>query len=187
MFDRALREGVHEMRRISYAVALVALFLLLLNTGCYTVLRHPTGSNVVQEDTYYRSCADCHADAAYYHPYSQPYYSSHYGWGSYYGSPWWYDDYYWYDPGYDYDDDYIGPKVETGGRHLWSTGGWGFGTSRSGSRNPAPSVTSPGQKNDKNAKKKEAEKKDEKKDEKKKDEKKDDERNLWKKPTRSRG
>jgi len=175
------------MRRISYAVALFALFLLFLNAGCYTVLRHPTGSSVVQEDTYYRSCADCHADAAYYHPYSEPYYSSHDRWGGYYGSYWWYDDYWCWDPCYDYDDDYIGPQVETGGRHLWSTGGWGFGTSGSSTRSPSPSVTSPGQKTDKNAKKKEAEKKDEKKDEKKKEEKKDDERNLWKKPTRSRG
>jgi len=169
----AQREGVHEMRRIPYAVALVALFLLLLNAGCYTVLRHPTGSNVVQEDTYYRSCADCHADAAYYHPYSEPYYSSHDRWGGYYGSYWWYDD-------------YIGPRVETGSRHLWSTGGWGFGTSGSRTRSPSSSVTSPGQKNDKNAKKKEAEKKDEKKEDKKKEQK-EEERNLWKKPTRSRG
>ncbi len=173
------------MRRILYAAALLAISLLFLNAGCYTVLRHPTGSTVVQEDTYYRSCADCHADATYYHPYSQPYYSSHYRWNAYYGSPWWYDDYYWYDPCYDCDDDYIGPKVETSTRHLWSAGGWGFGTSGSGTRRASPPAAAPGKKDEKETKKKEAEQKNEKKEEKKKED--EDERNLWKKPTRSRG
>ena len=179
------------MRRISYAVALVALFLLLLNAGCYTVLQHPTGSNVVQQDTYYRSCADCHADAAYYHPYSQPYYSSHYRWGGYYGSDWWYDDYYWYDPGYDYDDDYIGPKVETDTRHLWgssgwASGGWGFTKPGSGSSSAAPPARHPSQKNDqKKTEPKEKTKEKDKHNEKPKEnekEKEKDERDLWKSP-----
>jgi hypothetical protein len=179
------------MRRISYALAILAVSLLLLNGGCYTVLKHPTGSSVVQEDTYYRSCADCHADAAYYHPYSQPYYSSHYGWGSYYGSPWWYDDYYWYDPCYDpcydYDDDYIGPKVETDTRHLWgssgwASGGWGFTKPGSGTSSTPPPASQPSQKSDKKkTKAKEKEKEKEKPKEKEK-EKPKDERDLWKKP-----
>ena len=103
--DEAFAERGRMMKRIALALALLAVSLLVLNAGCYTVLQHPTGGSVVQQDTYYRSCADCHADAAYYHPYSHPYYSSHYRWGGYYGDPWWYDDYYWYDPCYDYDDD----------------------------------------------------------------------------------
>jgi hypothetical protein len=185
VFDEALREGVHEMRRISYAVALLAVSLLLLNAGCYTVLQHPTGSSVVQQGTYYRSCADCHADAAYYHPYSQPYYSSHDRWGGYYGSYWWYDDYYWYDPYYDYDDDYIGPKVETDTRHLWgssgwASGGWGFTKRGSGSSRAAPPASQPSQKNDKKKTETKEKTKEKEKPKEKEKEKEKDERDLWK-------
>ncbi len=134
------------MKRIALALALVAVSLLLLNAGCYTVLQHPTGSSVVQEGSYYRTCADCHADAAYYHPYGRSYSRygrSHYRWNDYYGYPWWYDDYWWWDD-HDYDDhdnDYDGPDVETGTRHLWGTGGWpssgwGFTPPGSGTRPP---------------------------------------------------
>ena len=172
------------MKRMAHAVVLFAVSLLVLSAGCYTVLQHPTGSSVVQEGSYYRSCADCHADAAYYHPYSHPYYSygrSHSRWGSYYGSPWWYNDYWAWDPYYDHhhhDHDYEGPEVETGTRHLWSSGGWassGWGFSRPGSgtgRATAPANVPSKKDNDK--------KKDEKKDEEKEKEK--EERNLWKKP-----
>jgi len=164
------------MKRIALAVALLTVSLLLLNAGCYTVLKHPTGSSVVQEGTNYRSCSDCHADAAYYHPYGHPYYSygsSHYGWGSYYGAPWWYDDYWWWDPGYDHEP----PRVETGTRHLWSSGGWapggwGFSKSGSGTRRPPPPATPPVKKDNKND--------DKKKDEQK--EKEEGERHLWTKP-----
>ena len=176
------------MRRLSYALAILAVSLLLLNAGCYTVLKHPTGSRVVQYDTYYKSCADCHADAAYYHPYSQPYYSSHYGWGSYYGSPWWCDDYYWYDPCYDYDDDYIGPKVETDTRHLWgssgwASGGWGFTKPGSGS-SVAPPPRQPGQKKTEPKEKTKVKEKEKPKEKEKENEKEKpkDERDLWKKP-----
>ena len=117
------------MGRTSNALALLAVLLLLLSAGCYTVLQHPTGSSIASEDTYYRSCADCHADAAYYHPFGHPYYTygrSHYRWGSYYGSPWWYDNYWWWDDhhDHDYDHEYDGPEIETGTRHLWGAGGW---------------------------------------------------------------
>ncbi len=173
------------MRRISYAVVLLAVSLLFLNAGCYTVLQHPTGSSVIQQDTYYRSCADCHADAAYYHPYSHPYYSSHDRWGGYYGSYWWYDDYYWYDPYYDYDDDYIGPKVETDTRHLWSSSGWasgGWGFTKPGSG--TSSAPSPGSQTNKKDDKKKSETKQKEKGKEKEKEKEDekDERNLWKEP-----
>ncbi len=174
------------MRRIALGLALLAVSLLLLNVGCYTVLQHPTGSSVVQEGSYYRTCADCHADAAYYHPYgssyNHPYYRygrSHHRWGSYYGSPWWYDDYWQWDPYDDHDYDHEAPDVETGTRHLWSSGGWassgwGFTKPGSGTTSPTPSTNVPSKKDDK----KEDKKKDEKKDEKKEK----DERNLWKKP-----
>ena len=72
------------MRRVKMiAVALLILIPILL-AGCYTVLRHPTGGNVVAQGSTYRSCADCHADAAYYHPYYR-YGRSHRGWGAYGG------------------------------------------------------------------------------------------------------
>ena len=173
------------MKRTSYVVALLAVSLLLLTAGCYTVLRHPTGSVVAHEGSQYRTCADCHADAAYYHPYSRPYYGhgrsqygSQYGWSGYYGSPWWYNDHWWWDPydDHDYDHDYDGPEVETGTRHLWSSdgwasGGWGFtkpgGSVRRSTPPPAPPRNDDGQKEEDN---------------KKKDEKKEETRDLWKKP-----
>ena len=169
------------MKRTAHAVVLLAVSLLLLSAGCYTVLQHPTGSSVVQEGSYYRSCADCHADAAYYHPYGRPhsrYGRSHYRWNDYYGSPWWYNDYWYWDPYYDhdYDHDYDAPEVETGTRHLWGSdgwapGGWGFTKPGSGTRRTPP-ASLPSKKDDNDENKK--------KDEEKKKEK--DERNLWKKP-----
>ena len=167
------------MKRTARAVFLLALSLLLLTAGCYTVLKHPTGSHVVQEGSYYRSCADCHADASFYHPYGHRYYSygrSHYGWSGYYGYPWWYNDYWWWDNDdhHDYDHDYDPPDVEEGQRHLWSSGGWapggwGFTKPESGARRPpAPSKNEP--------------RKDEKKEEKKEEKKDKDDRSIWNKP-----
>jgi hypothetical protein len=175
------------MRRVMVVTVLLAVCVLALGTGCYTVLRHPTGSDIVAEGTYYRSCADCHADASFYHPYGNPYYTygrSQYGWDDYYGQPWWYDSYWWDgsdhyhhgDDGYDYD----GPQVETGERHLWSPQGWamqGFGFSRpdqGSNRSPSNPPEQPREQ-------------DKKKDEKKKEEKKTegkDERSLWDTPKR---
>ena len=180
------------MRRIALGLALLAVSLLLLNAGCYTVLQHPTGSSVVQEGSYYRTCGDCHADAAYYHPYgrsySHPYYRygrSHQRWGSYYGSPWWYDDYWQWDPYDDHDYDYEGPEVETGTRHLWSSGGWatrGWGSSTRSTPAPAREPT----KND-NKKKTEVKEKMEEKENPKETEKEKEKRSPWKKPTGRRG
>ncbi|MBN2565238.1 MAG: hypothetical protein JXB46_05970, partial [Candidatus Eisenbacteria bacterium] len=166
---------------------------LIAGTGCYTVLRHPTGSDIVQEGSYYRSCSDCHADAAYYHPYGNSYYNygrSSYGWGGYYGQPWWYDDYWWWDHDHG-DDDYDGPRVETGQRHLWSTDGWapqgwGFSRPESGTQlTPStPSTPStPTEQPKEKEKKKEAQMKDQpKKDDKKSEDK--DKRDLWDAPKR---
>lgn len=148
----------------------LALLLILLSAGCYTVIKHPTGGAVVQHDTYYRSCADCHADASFYHPYGHPYYSygrSHYGWGGYTGNPWWYDNYWWWD---DDDDSGGGPVVEEGKRHLWSSDGWASGGW--GFRKPASSQTKtpvPAAETEK--------KEDDKKDDTKKE---DDKKHLWK-------
>jgi len=131
----------HRLIRISLAAV-----LLVSLAGCYTVLRHPTGGDVMSStntahDGYasygYRTCADCHADADYYHPYYR-YGSSHYRWNDYYGSPWWYDNDWWWHDDYDHGDPGDpGPPPETGTRHLWGAGGWptkgwGFGSS------PAP-------------------------------------------------
>lgn len=170
------------MKRTAQAVALLAVSLVVLSAGCYTVLRHPTGSSIVQEGAYYRSCADCHADAAFYHPYGHRYYTyggSHYRWRDYYGWPWWQYDYWWDDwDHHDSDYDYDGPEIETGRRHLWSSdgwasGGWGFTKPESGTRMPPPPSQGSGRKDEQ---KEEPRKKDEKK------EKEKDERHLWKKP-----
>ncbi len=148
-------------RLVSIAVAAALLVSL---AGCYTVLRHPTGNDLMAGsglghggagyDSYgYRSCADCHADAAYYHPYYR-YGSSHYRWNDYYGSPWWYDDdWWWHDDDHYEDPGEPGPGPETGVRHLWGSGGWptkgwGFGASdapESGSRTPPPPSSQPSQ------------------------------------------
>jgi len=164
------------MKRTSYVVALLAVSLLLLTTGCYTVMRHPTGDTVAHEGSQYRSCADCHADAAYYHPYSHPYNTygySQYGWSGYYGSPWWYNDYWWWDDHYDHD--YDAPPVETGTRHLWSSDGWAsgvWGFTKPGASVRTPSPPPPPKKKDDGKKE----------DGKKEAEKKDETRDLWKKP-----
>ncbi|MCD4691261.1 hypothetical protein K8S17_07355 [bacterium] len=137
-------------RRLLFSV--IAAALVLSAAGCYTVLRHPTGGDVMAGSSYvdagYRTCADCHADAAYYHPYYR-YGSSHHRWNDYYGQPWWYgQDWWWHDDGYYHDDDEgtPGPGPEQGVRHLWGSGGWatkgwGFGSPAApegGSRTPPP-------------------------------------------------
>lgn len=130
------------MRRFQILAGVLLVLAILSATGCYTVLRHPTGTDVVQQGTYYRSCADCHADAQFYHPYYR-YGRSHYGWSDYNGYPWWYDNYWWWDS--QGDDGGETPEIETGERHLWgargwASGGWGF-TKPSG--DSTPRTTSP--------------------------------------------
>lgn len=112
------------MSRSSWIVGFLVLLSLFAISGCYTVLRHPTGESVVYEGAYYKTCADCHADATYYHPY-YTYGRSHYRWRDYYGYPWWYDDYWWYP--YDDGDYEEGPEVKRGTGHLWGSGGWPSG------------------------------------------------------------
>jgi hypothetical protein len=170
--ERLVVEGIQIMRRLRAFVAVALLLAFLLSAGCYTVLRHPVAESVTQGDTYYRSCADCHADAAYYHPYYS-YGSSHSRWSSYYGYPWWYDDYWWW---YPHEETGEPRDVERGERHLWGSGGWasgGWGFSKRVSTTPAPPPPAdPGDDQDK----------DDPKEQKKPEEDSKDDRNLWKKP-----
>jgi hypothetical protein len=114
------------IRKSLWALCAAGVAALLGATGCYTVLSHPAETNVVASGGAYRSCADCHADAAWYHPYYR-YGRSHDRWRDYYGYPWWYNDHWWWHPG---DDQGPGVPVETGTRHLWGSGGdskgWSF-------------------------------------------------------------
>jgi hypothetical protein len=115
------------MRKVAWALCAAAVLALLAASGCYTVLSHPAETDVVAAGSTYRSCADCHADATYYHPYYH-YGRSHERWGDYYGFPWWYSDRWWWQP----DDSSGEPRVpvETGTRHIWGSGGgtkgWSF-------------------------------------------------------------
>ena len=155
------------MRRLNTFVWMAILLGLILCAGCYTVLRHPVAESVTQRGAYYKSCADCHADAAYYHPYYN-YGVSHLRWRDYYGYPWWYDDYWWWD-GHDEPGD---PRdVERGERHLWSPGGWasgGWGFIKGGDTPPPARPPEDA--------------KDDSKDDENDDSKETDDRHLWKKP-----
>lgn len=135
------------MRRFQLILGALLLIAALAATGCYTVLRHPTGGDVVSEDSYMRTCADCHSDAQFYHPYYR-YGSSQYRWNDYYGYPWWYNDYWWWNG---HDDSGSQPgNVETGERHLWGSGGWasgGWGFTKPATA-PTQSTTTPAQPKD---------------------------------------
>lgn len=158
------------MRRSHLLICIAGIVMLLASAGCYTILRHPAADTVTQQDSYYRSCADCHADAVYYHPYYS-YGSSHTRWQSYYGYPWWYHDYWWYP----YGDSGEPRDVERGERHLWSPGGWasgGWGFTK-GSAPPPPPERPPGDGDGDDSKQQETEDKD------KSDQ---DDRHLWTKP-----
>jgi hypothetical protein len=157
------------MKGSAVALVILGLFVVLLAGGCYTVLRHPTGDSVVQGEAYYRSCGDCHEDAAYYHPFYS-YGRSNDRWRGYYGNPWWYNDYWWYQHDHGNDDE-VAPPVEQGTRHLWGSGGWASGGW--GFHKPAnePEVKNP---QGTDEEKPSGEKPDEEKP------KKEDERNLWK-------
>ncbi|MBD3348352.1 MAG: hypothetical protein GF400_04035 [Candidatus Eisenbacteria bacterium] len=132
------------MKRLGTAAAVLLVILGLAASGCYTVLRHPTGPDVAYRGSYVKTCADCHAESEFYHPYYR-YGRSHSYWGGYYGSPWWYDDYWWWDYPHG-DDGGEPPEIERGERHLWSPGGWptkGWGVQRSGPDGDAESQSRP--------------------------------------------
>ncbi len=162
------------MKRRLLVMLGLAISVLLVSSGCYTVIRHPAGSDIIDESVYdgsmYQgvpggSCAGCHAGAQYYHP-SYQYGASHYGWGNYYGDPWWqYDDWWWSEPDYPGGATPEGHEVEHGTKHLWGGSGWatkGWGGSPA---SPPPRAPSAERKTD------EAKPKD--------DEKKDDAPDLW--------
>lgn len=112
-------EGVVTMRLVIWILCGAGILIVLATSGCYTVLSHPRQTDVVASGgSHYRSCADCHADAAYYHPYYH-YGRSHRRWNDYYGYPWWYYDSWWWQPG----GGEPRVPVETGSRHLWGSGG----------------------------------------------------------------
>lgn len=163
--NQGQREGAVTMRKLVWAVRAAALLALLAASGCYTVLSHPAETDVVAAGSYYRSCADCHADATYYHPYYS-YGRSHDRWRDYYGFPWWYYDRWWSHP--DAGSGEPGVPVETGTRHIWGSGsggtrGWSFAL--------PPTPPAQGQRDEgENAGQT---------DDGKKDEKETDERHLW--------
>jgi hypothetical protein len=92
------------------------------------MLRHPQVTDMTSDEGGRKACADCHADAQFYHDvnYGDASWYHYYPaqWAAYYEYPWWYNDY-WYvgSP----DDDTIVP-TEVGGRHVWSrdSGGPGY-------------------------------------------------------------
>ena len=94
------------------------LALALVGSGCYTVLKHPEGVAMVDENQNRKSCMDCHQETWLYH-YDPYWYGSYYpgDWRYYYGRPWWYDDYWYYTPPGETE------PVERGGRHMWTEPG----------------------------------------------------------------
>lgn len=108
----------------------LSLLLLLvgasLGAGCYTVLRHPESDALLAEDSgSLKACGDCHVDSRFYHDAFDPHayafgsYRQYPGWSDYYFRPWWYRDYWYYDGG----SQENGIPVETGGHHVWGSGG----------------------------------------------------------------
>ena len=69
---------------------LSALALILLTSGCYTILNHPRIESEPSRSDEYYSCSDCHdhhAYTGYYTPVAYP------GmWHDYYIEPWWYNE-----------------------------------------------------------------------------------------------
>lgn len=65
----------------------ITVCILLMLSGCYTLLKHPPAADAPDEGDFGR-CTDCHS--GYYHPgphelyYPDP-------WWDYYALPWWYD------------------------------------------------------------------------------------------------
>jgi hypothetical protein len=108
----------------SLIATVCVLAAMLALGGCYTILKHPRPSELVDQETGGRKeCYDCHGDSDVYHfrdPFSVYYYDYYPPtWYPYYARPWWYSDY-WYDGSVS-----DAPPPETGGRHVWSRPGEG--------------------------------------------------------------
>jgi hypothetical protein len=67
---------------------LFAFALILLTSGCYTILNHPRVESEPSEPNEYYSCSECHN----YHDYTIYYTPVAYPdmWNNYYIEPWWY-------------------------------------------------------------------------------------------------
>ncbi len=86
--------------RKAFVIFAVSILLLLIS-GCYTILQHPAAEENYDADDYRADCLGCHTD---YHEYPYGYFYGNYPnfwwstprWGHYYAYPWWWDNY-WYD------------------------------------------------------------------------------------------
>jgi hypothetical protein len=130
----------------SLIATVCVLAAMLALGGCYTILKHPRPSELVDQETGGRKeCYDCHGDSDVYHfrdPFSVYYYDYYPPtWYPYYARPWWYSDY-WYDGSVS-----DVPLPETGGRHVWSRPGGAIPSQPAlpGTSSP-PSVSDQGEK-----------------------------------------
>jgi hypothetical protein len=107
------------MRKLTVVLAISALMLLI--SGCYTILQHPASETNYDAEDYRADCLGCHAD---YHEYPYGYFYGNYPdywwssprWGYYYAYPWWWDNY-WYDGSRKYsrdNDDEYSPRSSSG-------------------------------------------------------------------------
>ncbi len=93
--------------KIKYCLIITAIFSLILMTGCYTLLKHPTLQNDSRqsnsfgevEPVQYRSdCIQCHVSSEDYYnstlSYGHYYQQSSDRWLFYYDSPWWVQPFY---------------------------------------------------------------------------------------------
>lgn len=93
------------MKNIVLIIGLIITLIILLS-GCYTILKHPAAEENYTSHDYQADCVSCHAD---YNEYPYGYFYGQYPdywwttprWGRYYAYPWWWDNY-WYDASYDH-------------------------------------------------------------------------------------
>jgi hypothetical protein len=91
------------MKSIITLLLLLAV-IIIIASGCYTILRHPVDEETQSSHEYQYDCIKCHPD---YHNYPYGYFYGNYPnywwstprWGHYYAYPWWWD-YYWYKDDY---------------------------------------------------------------------------------------
>lgn len=95
----------------------LALLIILIASGCYTILSHPGEEDGFAASDRNSNCLSCHPnyhdDYGYSHYYYPGYWTDVPRWGHYYAVPWWWD-YYWYaDDDYYYEDD-VYPRSSDG-------------------------------------------------------------------------
>ncbi len=100
------------------AAPILLLLMILIFSGCYTLLSHPGEEEGFVEENHGTDCLSCHPDYhddyGYSHYYYPEYWSDNDRWGHYYAVPWWWD-YYWYnDDDYYYEDDNSNPRSAGG-------------------------------------------------------------------------